>query len=588
MIAGPPDSVDYLRRAQLFTQALWGRSPDIHYQFPNPANRAPVPQIQQGRIGLPQDALHADPHPADLARAMAAHAAAHLEYSTQPFDRGGLKPRQCALVELIEDARVEALARQRFPGLGALWRRFLRPPTPELTDFTSLMTRLAHGLFDPAYEDPHAWVRKGQRLFHRASESWRDPGSARALGLILATDLGQMRIAMNEGEAVVVSRYRDDNTHLWYTEREVAEAEPSVDVVELGASVSARLREADGGAALPLAAAGANAGTGVELRQGDTSGVLELNLEDTRAGVEGYSYPEWDYRIDCLKEHWVTLREIEPGESDADRVAETLARHRWTVERLYRQLEFLQYRTRRRLKRQLDGDAFDRDALVSHQVAMRARQTPDARIYERHHLHSEQELSLLVLLDLSASTNDPLPGAPGTCLLDVTRDAAILLSDALQRIGHRFAIHGFNSNGRAELRYQQLLRFGERVGQDARRRLGGVKGEYSTRIGAAIRHALHHLQQESATHRLLLVVTDGEPSDVDVFDRRLLIEDARVAVQEARAQGVLPFCLSLDREADAYITHIFGAGHFEVLDQVVQLPHKLPELYFRIARAYLG
>ena len=195
----------------------------------------------------------------------------------------------------------------------------------------------------------------------------------------------------------------------------------------------------------------------------------------------------------------------------------------------------------------------------------------------------ERDLSVLVLLDLSESTND-IVRACGQSVNALACEATVLLSSAMERIGDRFSIDGFCSNGRGEVRYLRFKDFGESFDEVAKARLAGMTGQLSTRMGAALRHATRRLRAEACDKRLILVITDGEPSDIDVHDPKYLHADTRKAVEEATRAGVYTYCMSLDPKADAYVSRIFGARNYTVMDRIDRLPEKLPGLYLRLTR----
>jgi nitric oxide reductase NorD protein len=169
-------------------------------------------------------------------------------------------------------------------------------------------------------------------------------------------------------------------------------------------------------------------------------------------------------------------------------------------------------------------------------------------------------------------------------VLDLAREAALLTTLTLARTGDRCAIHAFASNGRHEVRYERALDFDEALDARSIARLAGVRPRLSTRMGAALRHAGTLLAAEPHRKRLLLFVTDGEPHDIDIFDRRYLIEDARRAVLEAGRRGLAVFCVTLDAAADDYVRTIFGAGNYRVLDRIDSLPRILPQMVLRLTR----
>jgi nitric oxide reductase activation protein len=167
-------------------------------------------------------------------------------------------------------------------------------------------------------------------------------------------------------------------------------------------------------------------------------------------------------------------------------------------------------------------------------------------------------------------------------VLALAREATALVAHAIDELGDDFAIHGFDSNGRHEVEYYRFKDFDEPYGEVARARLAGMRGQLSTRMGTALRHAGRQLRGRRAAHRLVLLLTDGEPHDIDVHDKQYLVFDAKRAVEDQRQAGVATFCMSLDPRADQYVSRIFGARNYMVLDQLRRLPEKLPGLYLRL------
>ncbi len=168
-------------------------------------------------------------------------------------------------------------------------------------------------------------------------------------------------------------------------------------------------------------------------------------------------------------------------------------------------------------------------------------------------------------------------------MLSLSRAAAALLGWAIAALGDELAIAGFQSNTRQEVRYLHLKGFTEAWGDAPKARLAAAQGAWSTRMGAALRHAGHYLAARKADKRILLLLTDGEPSDVDVDDGAYLRADAKRAVDELAAKGLTTFCLSLDPKADEYVSEIFGQ-RWRVLDRIERLPEQLPMVYLNLTR----
>ena len=190
--------------------------------------------------------------------------------------------------------------------------------------------------------------------------------------------------------------------------------------------------------------------------------------------------------------------------------------------------------------------------------------------------------ALKKILDLSESLNEKAAGSDQT-ILELSQEAVSLLAWAIEKLGDPFAIAGFHSNTRHDVRYLHIKGYGEHWNDDVKARLAAMEAGWSTRMGAAMRHAAHYLGARQADKKLMLILTDGMPSDVDAHDERLLIEDARQAVKELDQQGIFPYCISLDPKADEYVADIFGR-QYTVIDHVERLPERLPQLFMALTK----
>ena len=491
-----------------------------------------------------------------LHRAMVAHAVAHLRHSVPARPARTLKPMGIAVVSAIEDARVERLLCRDFPGLHGWFAESLAPPPDPLDlGFAALVSRMDRMLMLPAWQDDNHWVNKARRLFDEtaASAGLEDYDAFRAIASILANDLGQMRVRFDPQHHVVPAPYRDDNSYLW----DFGDAEPPPDE------------------AIALQQSGARpppAGDGGPLPEGGTE--LELGR---------YSYPEWDRKLERLRPDWCTVIEKLPAWQGLAAMREqtsALGSERLAPLALPRARHL--DRTHR-LRRQWEGDDIDLNAAIEVLVDRRLRLRPDPRLFMRPG-KAPRPSSVLVLLDLSESVNDP--GHDGArSLLDIEKQAALMLADANARGIDRLAIHGFSSNTRAEVYYYRLLEFGKPLQAPSRAMIGAVRGRYSTRIGAALRHAASHLRAEPSGQRAILLVTDGAPADIDVHDSHYLIEDARMAVAEAREAGVRTACIAVDGAADVYVRRIFGWRNYCIADDARSLPGRLARMSARLAAA---
>ena len=216
-------------------------------------------------------------------------------------------------------------------------------------------------------------------------------------------------------------------------------------------------------------------------------------------------------------------------------------------------------------------------------IDYRSGVTPDTRINMSHRT-AGRDIAVLLLVDLSESLNRQVVSDSGQqTILELSQEAVSLLARVMDGMGDPLAIAGFHSNTRHEVRYQHIKGFSECWDDAVKARVAAMEADYSTRMGAALRHAGHYLGAKAADKRILLVLTDGEPADVDVQDPSYLRLDARKAVEELSSQGIATFCLSLDAGADEYVSEIFG-HRWRVLDRIDRLPEQLPLLYLSLTR----
>ena len=555
---------DVERELKAFVAALWRRIPPIRVLPPAGFDTPRRTCFAKGVIRVPPSSRGVDGQTGkELFRASLAHVLAHFEFTADKFTVGGLKPVQLALVSLIEDARVEQLAIGRFPGLRHFWLPFHLADASGVVTAPALMARLARALLDPTYFDPNAWVNKGRDLFFGARLQWTDPAISRSIGGLLGNDLGQMRVQFNPRTYVVEPAYRDDNQGLWDFPAAAATGETVYDAARFEQS---ELEPAD--------------------REREAGGTESTNLarlvpEDAEVGIPVARYPEWDYLINRDRGEWATVSEYNPVDGDAEAINDIMERYPDATYRIAALVQAAKVSRPRRVRRQREGDRLDLEATIAAAIDLRVGLTPSPNIYARLE-RRWRDLAVLVLIDASQSTNDIVKAA-GRSVLELERDATSLLAHAMDSLGDPFAIHAFCSNTRDDVHYYRLKDFDSQWDTLAKRRLAGVVGKYSTRMGAALRHAGRDLAACHSYRKLLLLVSDGEPSDVDIADPRYLVEDARRAVLSLQHQGIDLFCVGLDAGGDSYLTRIFGRSNLTQLDRIERLPEKLPLLYFRLA-----
>lgn len=499
-------------------------------------------------------------------RAMLAHIGAHLVHSGPRFQIHGLKPMQVALVSLIEDARVEQLSMRELPGLFRLWAPFHTARADGGVTAPCLFARLSRALIDPNYRDDDLWVTKGRQMFLAVREAWVDPGISRQIGNLLGNDLGQMRIQFNPRTYRVEPLYRDDNSGLWDTD----DAPPQISDEDVIVEAVRIERTQDLGDDHDLESSTPDDDVG-------RATAREVRPDD---GVPVGKYAEYDYLLGRERSEWATVVEYQSQPADTTLLDRQVQSYGDVLNRLENLVGAARVSRPARLRARTEGDRLDLDATIQATIDRRAGLAPSPRIFETTERRN-RDLSVLMLLDISESTKDFVKGS-STTILTVERIATALLSQALFDLGDAFAVAAFCSNGRDDVRFYPVKNFNQPYDRHARARLAGLRGGLSTRIGCALRHAGALVGAQRTHRRLVLVVTDGEPSDIDVADRRYFVEDARKAVQSLAHNAIDVFGIGLDGYGTPYLGRMFGRRNFVVIDQIARLPDKLPLLYMRL------
>ncbi len=282
----------------------------------------------------------------------------------------------------------------------------------------------------------------------------------------------------------------------------------------------------------------------------------------------GIRYPEWDYRSQSYLEAGTTVRLLSAQDGSQQWLTETLDHHRSLLHAIRRRFEMLRAR-RVWHRRQLDGDEVDLDAYVNSFADVRAGGAAAEGLY-RSRQNTDRDLAITLLIDISGSTDSWV--SSNRRIIDIEREALLLVCIALQGLGEPFSIQAFSGEGPQAVIVRQVKHFNEPYSEAVGLRISGLEPEDYTRAGAAIRHATADLMQQPAAHRLLLLLSDGKPNDKDDYEGRYGIEDMRQAVREATLQHISPFCLTIDRQASSYLPRIFGTHHYALLPQPDRLP----------------
>jgi len=293
---------------------------------------------------------------------------------------------------------------------------------------------------------------------------------------------------------------------------------------------------------------------------------------------DGIPLPEWDFKRGALLPDHCRLQPLLARDA-APR--ELPPRLRGQARRLRAQFESLKP-TRQWFRGQPDGAEVDVDAWILRRAERARGAVPAEAGLFRELRNAQRDLACLLLADLSLSTDSYVNDEQR--VIDVIRDSLFLFAEALAATGDRFALAGFSSRRREHVRYHALKGFDEHYDAAVRGRIAAIRPGYYTRMGAAIRHASAQLAAAPATQRILLLLTDGKPNDLDQYEGRYGIEDSRRAIREARERGLEPFCVTIDERARDYLPYLFGSNGYALLRDAGELPAKLPQLYWRLTR----
>ncbi len=300
------------------------------------------------------------------------------------------------------------------------------------------------------------------------------------------------------------------------------------------------------------------------------------DIDDIPLG-EGIKLPEWDFRKNALQADFVNVQMMQPRDQEAAPLPLRLSQ---LARRIRRQFENLRSEPRW-LHQQPQGDELDLQACLDFHVERQHGQVAERGLFmEKRQQH--RDLSCLLLADLSMSTDSHINDERR--VIDVVADSMLLFGEALSAVGDDFALYGFSSLRRHQVRMQEIKRFDQRYEDGVRGTIQGLKPGYYTRMGAAIRQASALLKDRPHKRRVLLLVTDGKPNDLDLYEGRYGVEDTRQAVLEAQKMGIIPFCITIDREAADYLPYMFGANGYTLIREPEHLPTRLPQLYRQLTQ----
>jgi len=544
--------VDHERRLEQYLRAFWGLEEITLHPYSTAFSelRRSVPHLDHEGFHLPDvyddwGALRG----IDRYRALLAHLSAHRRF-TEPFIADNFNRFQHLFIEAFEDSRIDRIAMARYPGLRRIFKTLHPLPVegscpPGHSCIRHKAAVLSRALLDPhdhPYRDP-ILLDFIQRFEARLAQDPFDTTIATDLGVaylvaVHETDFRSPKVWFKDTEV----SYRDDNRYMWI----FVEDTDDEDDFHSDHSVS-------------------------NPQQDDEEAPLFIRH------LREWSQDEHRYRPD-----WVTVHETIAPATDAALIDGVLEKHAVLVKQLKRVVDLLKPQQQVRVRYQEEGDELDLDIALRALIDHRSGATPDPRIHQSR-VTAGRDIAVMLLLDLSQSINQIPPGLDSS-IRALSQEAVALLAVAVDALGDPLAIAGFASNTRHEVHYLHFKGFSEPWGEEVKGRLAAMEGGLSTRMGAALRTAGLYLGRRQNQKKLLLLLTDGEPHDVDVPDPEYLRHDTKRAVEELANQGIDTYCITLDPRADEYVADLFGKSRFTVIDRVEHLPERLPGLFMALTR----
>jgi nitric oxide reductase NorD protein len=560
--------IDNQRKLQFYLRAFYNRDFFLRPTSGDYETKKGLrPYIEYGVMHIPDaydDYKHASGRIVpgiDCYRAVCAHAAAHIMETRVAFKGDDLNPLQVACVSLIEDLRVELNTLKKFPGMKKTWIA-LHPDDEDLKELNPFIVDLvdfSRAALDQKYTAKQSFNSDFLKLFIK--KMTKMPESSE-----MSYDLGMKYYELLKAEtdvkisasALVATPilYRDDNRYIWeYEELDwISEGNDYVPVSQRQVRKNVNIMEMYN--ELDVETAGDDAQEIWTLESeyfpDELDGVSINEVEGKEPVSEPFHYNEWDYQLQLYRPNWATLYERRLRKGDPELINKILKTHKPIANQLKNAIDRMQPQGLVKLKKQQEGSELDLDACVTALADIRSGITPSDRIYVKKVQHI-RDVSVNLLMDLSESTNDMVLGSDKT-ILELMKEATSLLSWAIDKIGDKLTISGFASDSRHDVQYYRFKPFHYSFNDEVKGRLAGIKGGLSTRMGAAIRHAGVDLLTQSSAKRILLILTDGEPADIDVDDPQHLRMDAKKAVEELRSHGIVTFCISLDPHAEEYVS----------------------------------
>lgn len=512
--------------------------------------RKPVPYIDDELIAVP-DVYEEENGVSGLNRyrAVVAHMLAHKTWSGQLM-ADNFAPHMQLFISMFEDSRVEYLAMQKYPGLKKLFLALHPYPEKGACDDSKFSciryraTRMSRALLDENFDPENPLLVEFRERFHKLMAEKGEDSTTQDMSELGIDFYVKSRKQSSDSlpnmffDDTEIS-YRDDNRGMWFYYEEYDEPD--------------------------------------EILPNEYEN--EERIVDNEGGVPPRHYDEWDYISEGYRPDWTTVYERLHPSGDSGQVDRLMEKHSDLANRLKKMVEMLKPQNKKRIRFQEEGEELDLDVALRSIIDFKSGQAPDPRINYSHTTDS-RNIAVMLLVDTSQSLNERNQET-GQTLLELSKEALAITSWTVEQLGDKFAIAGFCSDTRHEVRYQHIKGYSERYNDEVKARIAGMEASYSTRMGSAMRHAAHYLEAQKAEKKLMLVLTDGEPADIDAKDPQTLIQDTRKSVEELQSKGIYSYCITVDAKADDYVADVFG-NQYTVIDQVEKLPELLPQVFMKL------
>ena len=328
-----------------------------------------------------------------------------------------------------------------------------------------------------------------------------------------------------------------------------------------------------------------------------------------------FAYDEWDFRADDYKPRWCMVHQKAMAEGDADYYGTTLASYGSLASQLKRQFELLVPEMSRKVRKLEDGDEIDIDDVIEAFIDIRTGVGPSEKLFWRRN-KIQRDVAVVFLLDTSASTAEAIEEAHSAAddweapedpveymvwlrnrrgegakrsykrIIDLEKEAIVLLIHALESIGDLYGIYGFSGYGRENVEFYVIKDLNEAFSERVKRRVDRIAPLHATRMGPAIRHATTKLEAEDARTKLLFLISDGRPQDRgysrEGVEKEYAVHDTKMALDEAKAKRINAFCLTVDKNGHDYLKTMTEDMGYEILDDIYELPRRLLQLYKRL------